>query len=149
MKRRAFIKGTLATGIATGAAIIAPNALAKWSKETFESKGLEDTMKAMGAEAAEVSTDIKIKAPEIAENGSVVPITVTSDIAGTESISILVSNNSTPLTATYHLGEGVVPAVKSRVKMGKSSDVIAVVKAGDKVYKNHVAVKVTKGGCGG
>lgn len=149
MKRRAFLKGTIATGIATSAAMLAPNALAKWSKETFEVKGLDDTLKAIGADGAEASTDIKIKAPEIAENGSVVPVTVTSDIDGTESISILISNNPTPLSSTYTFGEGAVPAVKNRVKMGKSSDVVAIVKAGGKVYKNHVAVKVTKGGCGG
>jgi len=149
MKRRAFIKGTIATGVATSAAMLAPNALAKWSKETFEVKGIDETLKAIGADTAEESADIKIKAPEIAENGSVVPITVTSEIDGTESISILISKNPTPLAATYNFGEGAVPAVKSRVKMGKSSDVVAVVKAGDKVYKNQVAVKVTKGGCGG
>lgn len=149
MKRRAFIKGTVAAGIATGTAVVAPNAVAKWSKETFQAKSAEDALAALGLKDAVASEDIKIKAPEIAENGSVVPITITSGIEGTESISILIAKNPTPLTAVYTFGEGAVATVKSRVKMGKSSDVIAVVKAGDKVYKNHVAVKVTKGGCGG
>ncbi len=149
MKRRAFIKGTIAAGIATGTAVVAPNAVAKWSKETFGAKSTEDVLSALGLKDAEVSEDIKIKAPEIAENGAVVPITVTSGIEGTESIYLLTAENPTPLTAAYTFGEGAVPAVKCRIKMGKSSDIIAVVKAGDKVYKNQVAVKVTKGGCGG
>lgn len=149
MKRRAFIKGTIAAGIASGAAVVAPSAFAKWSKDTFEAKGLEDTLKAMGVDGAEASDQIMIKAPEIAENGMVVPIKVESKIEGTETISILVAENGTPLTAVFNIGEGAVPSVKSRVKMGKTSDVIAIVKSGDKYYKNHVAVKVTKGGCGG
>ncbi len=149
MKRRAFIKGTFAAGIASGVAVLTPSAFAKWSKEHFESKGTDAALEAIGAKDATVSEDIKIKAPEIAENGAVVPITVASGIEGTETISILVSNNSSPLTAVFTFGEGAVPTVKSRVKMGKSSDLIAVVTAGGKTYKNQVAVKVTKGGCGG
>ena len=149
MKRRAFIKSTVAAGIATGTAAIAPNAFAKWTKENFEAKGTDAVMAAIGATDATVSKDIKIKAPEIAENGAVVPITVESGIEGTETISMIVSNNPTPLTAVFTLGEGTAPKVKSRVKMGKSSDLIAVVTAGGKTYKNHVSVKVTKGGCGG
>ena len=149
MKRRAFIKGTVAAGIATGTAVVAPNAVAKWSKETFQAKTPEDALAALGLKDAATSEDIKIKAPEIAENGAVVPVTVTSGIEGTESITLLIAKNPTPLTAVYNIGEGTVATVKSRIKMGKSSDVIAVVKAGDKVYTNKVAVKVTKGGCGG
>lgn len=149
MKRRAFLKGTIAAGLAGSVAVLTPSAIAKWNKETMEAKGLEDTMKAMGVEGAEESKDIEIKAPEIAENGMVVPITVESKIEGTESISILVAENGTPLSAVFNMSEGAIPAVKTRVKMGKTSDVVAVVKAGDKYYKNHVAVKVTKGGCGG
>jgi sulfur-oxidizing protein SoxY len=149
MKRRAFIKGTIAAGIATGTAVVAPNAVAKWSKETFQAKSADDALAALGLKDAEESKDIKIKAPEIAENGNVVPITVDSGIEGTESISLFISKNPTPLTAVYTFGEGAKATVKSRVKMGKSSDIVAVVKAGDKVYKNTVTVKVTKGGCGG
>lgn len=149
MKRRAFIKGTVVASLASGAITLAPNAFAEWSKENFEAKDLDSAIAGIKAGDAEVSDKIKIKAPEIAENGMVVPITVTSEIEGTTSISIVIAKNPTPLVAVYEFGEGAIPSVKNRVKMGKSSDVIAIVKAGDKVYKNHVAVKVTKGGCGG
>ena len=103
----------------------------------------------LGAEAAEESGDINIKAPDIAENGSVVPITVTSGIAGSESISLIAVNNPAPLVASYELGEGTEGFVSTRIKMGKSGDVVAVVKAGGKLYSARKEVKVTIGGCGG
>lgn len=146
MKRRTFIQGTLAAGVA---GIAAPAAMAKWSADTFEAKGMDAAIAALKAGEAEASDKIKIKAPEIAENGMVVPVQIKSDIEGTETISLLVAENGTPLTATYTLGEGAAADVKSRIKMGKTSDVIALVTAGGKTYKNHVSVKVTKGGCGG
>jgi len=147
MKRRTFIKGTVVAGLAS--VTLAPNAFAKWSEENFTAKDVDAALAGIEATKAEVSDKIKIKAPEIAENGMVVPITVTSEIEGTTSISIVIAKNPTPLVAVYEFGESAIPSVKNRVKMGKSSDVIAIVKAGDKVYKNHVAIKVTKGGCGG
>lgn len=149
MKRRSFLKGTLATSVATATALVAPSALAKWTKETFEAEGFDAVMAAVGADKAEKSDKIVIKAPEIAENGMVVPITISTDIAGVTAIHLLIKDNPSPLTASFTLGEKAIPSVKSRIKMGKSSDVVAVVKVGDKTYVNSVAVKVTKGGCGG
>ncbi|MCK5725813.1 MAG: thiosulfate oxidation carrier protein SoxY [Thiotrichaceae bacterium] len=149
MKRRAFIKGTVVAGLASGAVSLTPSAFAEWAKENFEAKDLDSALEGIKAKNAEQSDKVKIKAPEIAENGMVVPITVTSEIEGTTKISVVISENPTPLVAVYTFGEGAVPAVKNRVKMGKSSDVIAIVNAGDKIYTNKVTVKVTKGGCGG
>jgi len=149
MKRRAFLKNTLLASAATATALVAPSALAKWTKETFEAEGFDAVMAAIGADKAETSDKITIKAPEIAENGMVVPITISTDIAGVTAIHLLIKENPSPLTASFTLSEKAIPSVKSRIKMGKSSDVIAVVKAGDKTYMNTVAVKVTKGGCGG
>ena len=96
-----------------------------------------------------MSNKIKLKAPDIAENGAVVPITVTSNIDGTTTMSILVAKNNTPLTSTYELGPNTEAYISTRVKMGKTSDVIAVVKAGGKLYSTKKEVKVTIGGCGG
>ena len=98
---------------------------------------------------ATASDNIKLKAPDIAENGAVVPITVTSKIDGTTHMSILVAKNNTPLTSTYELGPTTEAYISTRVKMGKTSDVIAVVKAGGKLYSTKKEVKVTIGGCGG
>ena len=149
-----MLKGSLAAGVvgaAVSAGLLTPKAvLAAWSKEAFEAKEVDAAMKGnFGSAYAAASDEIKIKAPDIAENGAVVPITVTSQIEGTSHISILVAANATPLTSTYELGDTTEPFISTRVKMGKTSDVIAVVKADGKLYSNKKEVKVTIGGCGG
>ncbi len=148
MNRRSFVKGSLAAGVtavAASAGLLTPSlAMATWPKAAFAAK---DVKGAVGAFTH--SDDIKIKAPDIAENGAVVPIKVTSKIAGTESIAIVAAKNSTPLVAKFNLGAGAHSFVSTRIKMGKTSDVIAVVTAGGKSYANKKQVKVTIGGCGG
>ncbi|MCW9013225.1 MAG: thiosulfate oxidation carrier protein SoxY [Gammaproteobacteria bacterium] len=152
-KRRTFLKSTAAVGavgVAVSAGLLTPRAVfAAWPKAAFEATSLDSAITAAHGGSAAASGDIKLKAPDIAENGAVVPITVTSKIAGTESISILVSNNPTPLTGTFNLGSNTEGFVSSRVKMSKTSDVVVVVKAGGKLYSAKKEVKVTIGGCGG
>ncbi len=153
-KRRSFIKSSAAAGafgVAVGAGLITPRAvLAAWPKAAFEAKELDSALKsAFGSSSMTESSDITLKAPEIAENGAVVPVTVTSTIPNAESISILISENPTPLAASFKLGSNTEGFVSTRVKMGKTSDVVAVVKSGDKLYSSKLLVKVTIGGCGG
>ena len=149
MKRRIFLKGGMAAGVAAvaaGAGLLAPRAvLAAYPKTQFEAKSIDA---ALGG-GFEHSDDIKIKAPDIAENGAVVPVRVTTGIAGASAISILAAENGTPMTSKFVLGEGAVGSVSTRIKMGKTSDIIAVVEAGGKMYANKKEVKVTIGGCGG
>jgi sulfur-oxidizing protein SoxY len=95
------------------------------------------------------SDKIKIKAPDIAENGAVVPVSVTTSIDGVSSISLFADKNATPLAADFILGPGTEGYVSTRIKMGKTANVIAVVKAGGKLYSSSKEVKVTIGGCGG
>ena len=152
--RRVLLKGSLAAG-AVGAAVSAglltpKTVMAAWSKAAFEAKEVDAALtNAMGGADASASDKIKLKAPDIAENGAVVPITVTSNIDGTTNMSILVAENNTPLTSTYELGPNTEAYISTRVKMGKTSDVIAVVKADGKLYSTKKEVKVTIGGCGG
>ena len=154
MKRRSFLKSTMvagATGAAVSAGILSPNMVFAdaHGNDPFKAKSVDAVLKMLGATGAEASDKIKIKAPEIAENGAVVPVGITSMVAGTTEIVIITANNPTPLAAKYTFGEGADPAIKSRFKMGKTTDVIALVKAGDKFYTAKANVKVTKGGCGG
>lgn len=151
MKRRHFLQGTVAAGAAVSTGLLTPQMVLAAEEEkvsAFSAKSVEDVLKTMAAEPEE-STDIKIKAPEIAENGAVVPLTVSSTIEGVSEISILISNNPTPMAANFKLGEGAIAKAATRVKMGKTSDVIAVVKTADKTYMTKKEVKVTIGGCGG
>ena len=119
-----------------------------WNKAGFESKAVAEVMKSLGAAGAADSKDIAITAPDIAENGAVVPIAVTSRIAGTESISIVAEKNPFPLAATFDIANGSEAYVSTRIKMGETSNVRAVVKAGGLYYTAAKEVKITIGGCG-
>jgi sulfur-oxidizing protein SoxY len=103
----------------------------------------------MNITSAADSKDIVIRAPDIAENGAVVPIDVTSNIPGTQSISLFIEKNPFPYVGTFNVAQGGVPYVHVRVKIGESSNVRAVVAAGGKYYQTVKEVKVTIGGCGG
>ena len=153
-KRRVFLKGSVAAstvGLAVGAGLLTPaTVLAAWNESAFHAKSVDEAIKAAaGTPVTEPSDKITIKAPDIAENGAVVPVSVVADMDGVDSITLLVEKNATPLSAIFHLPKGTLPDVSTRVKMGKTGDVIAVVKAGGKLYSARKGVKVTIGGCGG
>lgn len=152
--RRTFLKGTSAAGtvaVAIAAGLLKPGQVlaAEWNKSAFDAKSLADTLKHMGAVSPADSKDIIIKAPDIAENGAVVPVEVTSKIAGTQSISIMAEKNANPLIADFALSNGAEGYVSTRIKMGQTSNVKVIVKAGGKFYTASKEVKVTIGGCGG
>jgi len=154
MKRRIFLKGSLATGaigMAVSTGLLTPRiSLAAWSKEAFEATDVNSALSGLfGSSDLTGSDKIKIKAPDIAENGAVVPVSVTTDISGASSISIIAEKNANPLAASFDLGPGTEGYVSTRIKMGKTASVIAVVKADGKLYSTGKEVKVTIGGCGG
>ena len=154
IKRRVFLKGSLAAGtvgVAVGAGLLAPQAVvAAWNEKAFKAESVDDALAAAMGEASNTASDaIKIKAPDIAENGAVVPVSVSTDMADVESIALLAEGNNTPLVATFMLGEGAIADVSTRLKMGKTSDVIAIVTSGGKLHSARKSVKVTIGGCGG
>ena len=119
------------------------------SNGRFSGSSVDEVLNAIGAKGAQQSGDITIKAPEIASNGSMVSVTVTSGISGTEYIALLADNNPHPLIAEYYYTKNIQPYVSTRIKMAKTSPVRAIVKAGDKYYYGSQEVKVTIGGCGG
>jgi sulfur-oxidizing protein SoxY len=154
MERRTFLKGSMAgsaIAVAVGAGLLTPQSvLAAWPKNAFDAKGVDNAMTALlGSKDSAASKDIKIKAPDIAENGAVVPVSITAGQSDIESISILAAANASPLCASFNLAGSAEGYVSTRIKMGKTSQVIAVVKAGGKVYSASKDVKVTIGGCGG
>jgi sulfur-oxidizing protein SoxY len=151
--RRNVLKGAGGASVVTVAVmagLLKPGmALADWNKAGFEAKDLNSALASIGGGGAAASGDISVKAPDIAENGAVVPVEITSNIAGTESIAIVGEKNALPLIADFKMMNGAQGYVSTRIKMGTTSNVVAVVKAGGKVYKAHKEVKVTIGGCGG
>ena len=114
----------------------------------FDAKTMEDALKALGGKPTD-SKDIVITSPDIAENGAVVPVAVTSNLPKTQEIYILVEKNPNPLTASFMIPDGTEPYVSVRTKMGQSTNVYAVVKADGKLYSTFRETKVTLGGCGG
>jgi sulfur-oxidizing protein SoxY len=153
-KRRDALKsggGLAVLAMAYAAGLIAPGraAAAEWNKAAFEGNKLPDVLKALGASAPVESRDIELIAPEIAENGAVVPITVNSKMPGTQNISLMVEKNPNLLSASFDIPEGTDPYIVTRVKMAETSKVNALVKADGKYYYASKEIKVTMGGCGG
>jgi sulfur-oxidizing protein SoxY len=151
--RRNVLKGAAGAGtlaVAVAAGLLKPTqVLAAWNKNAFEAKNVGDAMKGLGVTAPLDSKDIVIKAPDIAENGAVVPVEVSSNIPGTTEIAIFAEKNPTPLAGTYTLSNGAQGFISTRIKMGQTALVRAVVMAGGKTYTAAKEVKVTIGGCGG
>ena len=154
MERRSFLKGTLAgsaVAVAVSAGLLNPRSvMAAWPESAFEAKSVQDAMSSLFGTADNKATgDIKIKAPDIAENGAVVPVTVNTKIQGVSAIAIIAEKNGQPLAANFELASNAKGSVSTRIKMGKTMDVIAVVKSGGKLFTARKNVKVTIGGCGG
>ena len=121
----------------------------KYPEEAFKQKSEADAIKALYGKTAEPSDKIKLDAPEIAENGGVVPISVTTTLDKVTSISFFVAENPSALAASYKIPDGTVPSVANRLKMAKTTNVTAIVEADGKLYSATKEVKVTVGGCGG
>ncbi|HWS11688.1 MAG TPA: thiosulfate oxidation carrier protein SoxY [Rhodocyclaceae bacterium] len=152
--RRMLLKGTGASGAlaaALAAGVLKPGQVfaADWNKAAFDAKDIDGALKGAGVSGAADSKDVTIKAPDIAENGAVVPIEVASNVPKTQQIMVFIEKNPTPLAASFDLQNGTEPSVSLRVKMGQTSNIKVVAKADGKFYTTAKEVKVTIGGCGG
>ena len=138
-------------GLFVAAGLVRPAvAQASWNDKAFAAKGVDSVVKSLGGASAAQTRDVTWgTTPEIAENGAVVPISVTSNIAGTQSISILVEKNPNTLAASFEIPAGTDASVATRVKIGESSNVYALIKADNKYFVAAREIKVTLGGCGG
>lgn len=148
VRRRIFLRSVAA--LAALAAV--PRALlaAAWPDKAFSSTAAGEAMiDLLGTDQTVVSDKIKLKVPEIAENGAVVPVTISTSLENVQSISIVVQKNPRPLAATFEIMPGTQPNISSRIKMGQTSDVMAVIKTEQGVFSTAKEVKVTIGGCGG
>ncbi|HTM60135.1 MAG TPA: thiosulfate oxidation carrier protein SoxY [Burkholderiales bacterium] len=124
-------------------------ALAAWNKEAFSAKSAGDALKNLGIANAQPSKDLTVEIPEIAENGAVVPIEISSTIPGTTALIVVIDKNPFPLITRFDFKEGALPFVKLNAKVGETSDVRVLAEAAGKYYVTTREVKVTIGGCGG
>lgn len=151
LPRREFLKSTLIGSTALlGTGFGLPTLLQAQAEKKPEDVMAEALKKAFGKEVSVESSDqIDITAPEIAENGATVPITVETQLENVESIALIAPNNPAPFIAKFDFPQGAKGFIQTRIKMGKTGEVVSVVKAGGKFYKAGREVKVTIGGCGG
>lgn len=153
LERRKALKtggGIGLLAILTSVGLIQPsNALATYEVIAFDAKSMNETLAALGVNTPEDSMSVHLTVPEIAENGAVVPVTVSSLIDHTEQIYILVEKNPNVLAANFTFPDGTESFVTTRVKMRETSMIIALIKANGKFYRTSKEVKVTAGGCGG
>ena len=143
-RRRILLQAALAAALWPLRALAAG-----WNKDAFQAKTAAEALKGIGAIGASESKDILIDAPEIAENGAVVPVEITSNLPGTRAIAVVIEKNPFPLAAQFDFLEGAVPFVKVNLKLGESSKVRVIAQAGGRSYEAAREIKVTIGGCGG
>ena len=148
MNRREILKMTAIIGLMAANGLITSAQANEWEKQAFEGKSLDDVIKALGGGGTEKSTAINFTAPDIAENGAVVPLVISTTLKASQ-MAIIVEKNPTALSGIFYFPEGAEPFVSTRVKMAQTSNVLALVKAEQKWYFTSKEVKVTLGGCGG
>lgn len=140
------------TGLGLAALLAVPRALlaAAWPKSAFASSSASEALSTLfGTDQITESSAVSLGAPEIAENGAVVPVSVETTLENVESVSIVVEKNPRPLAISFEIPPGTMPDVACRIKMGETSNVLAVVKTDSGLFAASKEVKVTIGGCGG
>ena len=151
--RREWMQLSVRVAVLMAAAGYAPSALraqsVEWNKAAFDAKGLADAMKALGSAAPTESREIALTAPDIAENGAIVPIGISTSLPGVARLLVLVEKNPAPLAAVFTLSDAVEANLNARIKMNQSSWVYAIALTADgRALFTRKDVKVTLGGCG-
>lgn len=153
-QRRSFLRNSMAgslVAVSVASGLLTPSrVLAAWPKAAFDSSDTQQAMQGLwGSDVFEETNKVRLRSPDIAENGSVVPVTIKTTITGVESISIFAMANARPLAMSADLSAKARPVLSTRVKLGKTTKLVAVVRANGKLYGASKIVKVTLGGCGG
>jgi len=147
-QRRSLMKYSAVFGLMASTGLIGIAQAQEWNKAAFEGKSLDDVFKILGAGSPEKSSAVTLNAPDIAENGAVVPVGITTTLKA-DQLAILVEKNPSALAAQFFIPAGTDPFVTTRIKMGQTSNVYGLVKADGKWLVTVKEVKVTLGGCGG
>ncbi len=149
-RRKTLKQSALVAGLLASTGLFPQYAHAAFNKAAFDAKSLAEVLKALGAGAPVESKDVSITGPDIAENGAVVPIGVSTALTGVKQLLVLVEKNPSALVAVFNPTDSVDTNIATRTKMGQSSDVYAIaIMADGKVLYAKKEVKVTLGGCGG
>lgn len=149
-RRNLLAQSAKVLALMAGAGLLPQAAFAAWTQAAFDAKTMAEAMKALGGGAPVISGDVTITGPDIAENGAVVPVGVSTSLPGVKRLAVLVEKNPSALAAVFDVSDAVDANFNTRVKMGQSSNVMAVAIMGDgRVLFAQKEIKVTLGGCGG
>ncbi len=149
-RRTVLARSGQVAALMAGAGLLPAQAQAAWNANAFEIKTMAELVKALGGSAPAESKDVVVTGPDIAENGAVVPVGVSTTLGGVKKLMLLVEKNPSVLSASFDVSDAVDAAFTTRVKMGQSSNVMAVALMNDnRVLFAQKEVKVTLGGCGG
>lgn len=149
-RRDMMTRSAAVAALLAGAGVLPARAQSAWEKAAFDGKSIDEVIKGLGIAKPIESKDITFTAPDIAENGAVVPIAASTTLPGVKRIAFLVEKNPTTLAGIFEFTDAVETNVATRIKMGQTSNVLAVAITGDgKVLYAQKEVKVTLGGCGG
>ena len=149
-RRELMTRSAAVAALLAGAGLLPAHAQTAWNKAAFDARSIDEVIKGLGLAKPVESKDINFTAPDIAENGAVVPIAASTALPGVKRIAFLVEKNPTTLAGVFEFTDAVETSVKTRIKMGQTSNVLAVAIMGDgKVLYAQKEIKVTLGGCGG
>jgi sulfur-oxidizing protein SoxY len=147
-RRQALQHSLAVAGLLAAAGFFPRHALA-WTKAAFDAKTLAEAVRALGGQAPQASRDIALEVPEIAENGAVVRVSLSTTLPNVRRMLLLAEKNPSPLVAVFSLTESVEPQFVINTKLAESSDVVAVAMLADgRVLFTRKPVKVTLGACG-
>lgn len=148
-RRQMMSRSATVAALLAASGVLPVRAQTAWNKAAFESKSVDDVMRALGIARPVESAVVEFTAPDVAENGAVVPIAASTALAGVKRIAFLVEKNPTTLAGIFEFTEFVETSIKTRIKMAQTSNVLAVAITGDgRVLYAQKEIKVTLGGCG-
>lgn len=147
--RRLFLKktGTLAAGALLAG--VSAKALAIEHTQYFAAGDFAASYARLFAGQTVIDSDLlEMSLPDIAEDGAVVPITISSDLDDVERLYLFADKNPTPLVAEFELTPLVSTYLTARIKLAESCNVILIARRGDQLLRRSRWVKVVHGGCG-
>jgi sulfur-oxidizing protein SoxY len=137
-------------GLASAALAVPRALLAAWPQAAFKAPTASAALAALAPGVMPEHSDrVELKAPLIAENGAVVPISISTDIDNVSRVAVIIEKNPSPFAASFELSPASIPEITLRFKMNETSTVMAVVEAHGQIYTASREVQVTLGGCSG
>lgn len=149
--RRDFIQIGTAFSLAFAAGVLKPAdvfAADGWDGQLFDAKNAADAVRRAGGDSIVDSPLVTLSGPEMVGSGFVVPLSMKSEIPGTDFMLVVVQKNPIPVTAAFKIPAGTDAAISTRIKMGETSTIYGIARAEGRFYVGSTMIKVRAGGGG-